>query len=361
MKRGDAMKTIFVGTLDGVFKMVRSPGGWQIVSKELAGSEVNVLAVHPTRREVVYAGIRGGGLFRTKNSGESWQRLGEGVLSDKIRALALDPSHPDTVYVGTEPAALWRSADAGTTWNELTGVARLAEERRWTYPVPVIQPHIRSVAIDPRNPSNLCLAAQVGGVLLSSDGGESWSDVRYPIDMDVHSVVFDPANNGVIYAATGGGENFPDPTPPPKGRPLYRSPDGGKSWESLTDGMTRTYSVPVRVHPKDSQTLYLGVAEEPPPFWLQRSTKANAALMRTVDSGASWQQLAGGLPRPLESMVECIEFDAESPDNVFVATGGEGARYIKLDRGEIFHSSDGGDNWAKLPLVFPLIYALVAQ
>jgi photosystem II stability/assembly factor-like uncharacterized protein len=76
----------------------------------------------------------------------------------------------------------------------------------------------------------------VGGVLLSEDGGESWRDVRDPIDMDVHSVVFDPVNSSTLYAATGGGENFPAPTPPPKGRPLYRSQDGGKSWASITDG-----------------------------------------------------------------------------------------------------------------------------
>ncbi len=355
------MEAIFVGTLDGVFKVLRSDRGWQVTSRELLGKEVNVLAIHPERREIIYAGIRGGGLFRTDDAGKSWQRLGEKVLSDKIRALALDPSNPETVYVGTEPPALWRSEDGGTTWKELSGVSRLANERRWTYPVPVIQPHIRSIAVDPRNSQRLCLAAQVGGLLLSSDGGASWTDVRYPIDMDVHSVTFDPADGAVLYAATGGGENFPDPTPPPKGRPLYRSRDGGQSWESITDTMTRTYSVPVRVHPKDSQTLYLGVAEEPPPFWLNRATKANGALMRSSDGGVTWQQLAGGFPSPYESMVECIDFDPDEPDHVFVGTGGEGARYIKLEDGEIFHSADRGDSWEKVPLRFPIIYALAVQ
>jgi len=197
--------------------------------------------------------------------------------------------------------------------------------------------------------------------LLSSDGGASWTDVRYPIDMDVHSVTFDPHDGAVLYAATGGGENFPDPTPPPKGRPLYRSRDGGRSWESISDTMTRTYSVPVRVHPKDSQTLFLGVAEEPPPFWLNRATKANGALMRSSDGGATWRQLAGGFPSPFESMVECIEFDPAAPDHAFAGTGGEGARYIKLEEGEIFFSPDRGDNWQKLPLRLPIIYALAVQ
>ncbi|MGH7770243.1 MAG: WD40/YVTN/BNR-like repeat-containing protein, partial [Candidatus Binatia bacterium] len=134
------MKNIFVGTLDGIFKVVRN-GGWKIESKELAGAEVSCLGVRPDRREVLYAGVRGGGLYRSDDAGKRWRRLGEGALSDKVRTLALDPSNPKFVYVGTEPAALWKSDDEGKTWKELAGVRKLADERKWTYPVPVIQPH----------------------------------------------------------------------------------------------------------------------------------------------------------------------------------------------------------------------------
>src|SRR5262245_43261431 len=355
------MQALFVGTLDGIFKVSRGKQGWEIRSRDLAGLEVNVLALHPEQRGIVYAGVRGGGLYRSDAFGRNWERLGEHVLSDKILSLTIDPSNPETIFVGTEPPALWKSVDAGANWIELPGVARLANERCWTYPVPLIQPHIRCIAIDPGNSKKLCLAGQVGGLLLSDDSGESWSDVRDPIDMDVHSVAFDPANGALLYAATGGGENFPDPTAPPKGKPLYRSRDGGQTWESISDSLDRTYAVPVRVHPANSQVLFLGVAQEPPPCWLDRQTKANGAVMRSSDGGASWQQLTGGLPSPCESMVECIEFDPDAPDTVFLGTGGEGARYIKLDKGEIFRSNDRGEKWEKLPLRFPIVYALAVQ
>lgn len=355
------MQALFVGTLDGLFKVIRTKQGWEIRSRNLAEMEVNALAIHPMQRQVIFAGTRGDGLYRSDDMGQGWERLGEALLSDKIRALALDPSDPNTIYVGSEPPALWKSEDGGESWRELAGVRQLASERRWSYPVAAIEPHIRSIVIDKNNPKKICLAAQVGGLLLSEDGGESWSDVRHPIDMDVHSLTIDPNDSALLYAATGGGENFPDPTPSPKGRPLYRSCDGGKSWQSITDGVSRSYAVPVRVHPKNSQVLYLGVAQEPPPVWRDRPTKANGAILRSVDGGVSWQQLEGGFPCPFESMVECIEFDPDQPDNVFLGTGGEGARYIKLDKGEIFRSINRGDSWEKIPLRFPIVYALAAQ
>ena len=83
--------------------------------------------------------------------------------------------------------------------------------------------------------------------------------------------------------------------------------------------------------------------------------------MRSSNRGASWEQLSAGLPNPFESMVECIDFDPDEPDHVFIGTGGEGARFIKLEEGEIFHSSDRGDHWEKVSLRFPIIYALAVQ
>ena len=83
--------------------------------------------------------------------------------------------------------------------------------------------------------------------------------------------------------------------------------------------------------------------------------------MRSMDGGATWQQLTGGFPTPYQSMIECIDFDPDAPDHVFVGTGGEGARYIKLDKGDVFYSSDRGDFWEKLPLELPIIFALAVQ
>jgi hypothetical protein len=115
--------------------------------------------------------------------------------------------------------------------------------------------------------------------------------------------------------------------------------------------------------PSEQFKAALGVAEEAPPLWLNRGSKANGALIRSADGGMTWQQPAGGFPNHYPSMVEYIEFDPAEPDHLFVGTGGEGARdiYKVASRGRYFTAADCGDTWEQIPLRFPIIYALAIQ
>ena len=355
------MQAIFVGTSDGLFKIIRTKQGWDIRSRNLAEMAVVALAIHPDQRHVILAGTRGDGLYRSDDMGQNWNRLGENLLADRIGALVFDPNDVDTVYVGTEPTALWESVDGGENWRELSSVGQFAAQHCRIKPAPDCVPYIRSIAIDKHNPNRLYLAASGAGLWRSDDGGESWRDAGDGIDLPVHCVDVGPSDGATIYATTGGGANVLNPAGPTTGRPLYRSVDGGESWQSISAGVSRRYAVPVRLHPKHAQIIYLGVAQDGPARWLDRPTRANGAILRSVDGGASWQQLEAGLPVPFVSMVECIEFDPDQAENIFVATGGTGACDIGVDKGEIFRSIDRGDNWEKLPLRLPIIFALAAQ
>ena len=355
------MKTLFVGTIDGIFTLERSNGGWKSAKRDLQGIEVCAIAVMPGNKSTVYAATRGHGLYRSEDGGGRWENRGGSSLPPKLRCLTIDPTNSAVLYAGTEPAALYSSSDEGNTWREIPGVRELAQKRQWTYPVPNIEPHVRAIAIDPRNASRIYLATQVGGVALTEDGGKNWHDVRDSIDMDVHSIVIDSQHSNTVYAATGGDEAFPNQSLSPKGRPLYRTQDGGRSWQSITDDLERTYAIPIKVDPQNSQLLYLGLGRDVPPYWLNRATMGDAALMRSTDGGRTWQRLANGLPDPLVSMVECIEIDREDPKTVVIATGGEGARFVKLTEGEVFLSNDRGDHWGKIGESFPIIYSLALQ
>jgi photosystem II stability/assembly factor-like uncharacterized protein len=350
------MQSILVGTIDGIFRCHEQNRSWMVKQKSLDGQEVPCIAVQPDNRNHVYAGTRAGGLFKSLDGGGEWEKIGAETLRGKIRCLAIDPAHPATMYIGTEPAGLLISDDEGRSWREAPGVREIAQNRKWTYPVPTIEPHVRWIALAPKTKRTL-LAAQVGGIVYSDDAGASWRDLRDPFDMDVHSIVIDPFDTQRVYAATGGGER----SPYPKGKPLYRSNDGGQSWMSITDSLERHYAVPVKLDPTDSQTLYLGVARGTPLGWRGRPSVADGAIMRSRDSGKTWEQLAEGLPNPLLSMVECIEFDPDDAETIVMATGGEGARYVNLEKSELFRSSNRGEHWHQIVGDLPNICSLCLQ
>jgi photosystem II stability/assembly factor-like uncharacterized protein len=350
------MESLLVGTIDGVLRCERKDHSWSVKQHGLRDHEVPCLAVRPDDRNIIYAGTRFGGLCRSIDGGHNWTSIGRETLKHKIRSIAVAPGDPARMYAGTEPAGLFLSEDEGATWRAIPAVAEIARRCQWTYPVPSIEPHIRWIALDPQF-HRIFLAGQVGGIVVSDDGGASWRDLRDPIDLDVHSIHIDPQDPQVIYAATGGGERIPYP----KGKPLYRSNDGGKTWRSITDDLERHYAVPVKLDPADSQTVYLGCARGTPFSWRDRPSVADGALMRSRDSGITWQQLNEGLPQPLQNMVECIEFDPEDSSTMAIATGGEGARYVKLETSEVYLSSNRGDSWEQILGTLPNICSLAVQ
>jgi photosystem II stability/assembly factor-like uncharacterized protein len=350
------MESLLAGSIDGVFRCEKHGRSWSVRQQELRGNEVTCLLIRPDNRNIVYAGTRFGGLCKSADGGRKWVSIGRDTLRDKIRCIAVVPKNPAHMYAGTEPAGLFVSDDEGETWREISAVRQIAKQRKWTYPVPTIEPHIRGLALDITK-KRILLAAQVGGIVASDDGGASWRDLRDPIDRDVHSIHIDPRNTQVVYAATGGGER----NPYPKGKPLYRSDDGGKTWSSVSDDLERHYAVPVKVDPADSQVVYLGCARGTPFSWRDRPSVADGALMRSQDSGKTWEQLNEGLPQPLQNMIECIEFDPEDSNTIAIATGGEGARYVKLEKSEVYLSENRGQHWEQILGDLPNICSLAVQ
>jgi hypothetical protein len=83
--------------------------------------------------------------------------------------------------------------------------------------------------------------------------------------------------------------------------------------------------------------------------------------MRSNDAGTTWEQLGEGLPNPLLNMIECLEFDPDDSQSMVIATGGEGARYVKLDRSEVYLSVNRGEQWEEIIGGLPNIGSLALQ
>ncbi len=234
---------------------------------------------------------RTAGLFRLDVERQTVVPVGQDVLPG-IRCITLSSADPDLIYVGTEPAAIFVSRDGGTTWQQNAALAALGELRSWGYPPPV-KPHIRDIMIDRNDPNLLHAAVQIGGVVRSEDGGQSWVEVRSDVDPDVHTIVQHPVRSATIFAVCGGGGPWPPTGPPvlPYGRPLYRSDDRGKNWTCISSDLEYSYGVPFAFGFGSTPVINRWARTRYAALLMQRPERADSALLFSEDNGISCELL----------------------------------------------------------------------
>src|SRR6266550_3039099 len=208
------------------------------------GGRVAAATGVPGRPEEFYFGAVNGGVWKTIDGGRMWEPVFDGQPVPSIGAIAVAPSAPDVVYVGSGESTLrdsvgfgngvYRSNDAGKTWMHLG----LDETQ-----------HIGKIAVDPKNPDVLFVAA-IGhlyaanaerGVYRSKDGGKTWQKVLFKnADVGAVDVAIDPTNPRVVFACLWNTRRPPWFTYAPTNGPgggIYKSVDGGDTWQQLTAGL----------------------------------------------------------------------------------------------------------------------------
>lgn len=332
------MKSIlYLGTDEGLFTL-RSKDGrdWKIESQSLGDWAVSKIAVLPARPNAVFAGTRGDGVWMSEDFGKSWKKPCYGKPGPgKVRCVTLDPHDPNRVYAGTEPIDVFVSRDAGKNWSRLESVWKVPSVESVDYPVATVEPHVRDITIDPKSPNTIYAALQVGFMLKSTDGGRSWKLLNRGLDADVHTIAVDPRNPNALFIATGGHDYRKGVAP---GRALYKSADGGETWQPTAMNFPHEYSVPLVMHPKNPDVLFSALANGQPGQWRKRQTGAESLIIRTKDGGKTWQHLDGKISEISKNFAEAIAIDESDPDRLYAA----------LRSGELYASQDGGDTWAKL-------------
>ena len=267
----------FLATEHGVISVQRAGDGWREVSRSLTDQHVTSLI---TREGVILAGTRNG-VFRSDNVGQTWRAASATLKHQHIRWLAYHPNISDREFVGTEPAGLFVSHDGAQRWRECEEVARLRDRHGWMLPYSPEAGCVRGFAF---HGNRAYAAVEVGGVLRSDDGGETWhlaegSDGKPDLDgppkpfvyPDVHSIEVHPSSPDLVFAPTGGG--------------FYRSRNGGRTWEMLYDCYCRA----VWVDPTDPDHLILGPAD---------GVEQNGRIEETRDGGQTWQTASDGVQAP---------------------------------------------------------------
>jgi photosystem II stability/assembly factor-like uncharacterized protein len=310
------MTELFAATGDGVARLKRE-GPEATVSLTLTGSGVQCLALDPRHPGTIYAGSRGQGVFKSIDGGGTWKNM-ELPQPDvfSVAASAAD----GTVYAGCEPSMLFRSEDGGRTWRELAALRSIPSAPTWRFPPRPWTSHVRWIAPNPHEAGLLLVGIELGGLMRSRDGGETWEDHRPGAQRDVHALAWHPREPGRGYEAGGGGAAW--------------SRDAGETWEPADAGRDRNYTWALAVDPGDPDCWFISAS--PGPQQAHHSDDAQAYVYRWRDRGP-WQPLDGGLPQPLDSMPYALAIVGDQ-------------LYAGLADGRLYASADAGDSWRPISL-----------
>ncbi len=246
------------------------------------------LASHPSDERTWYAGAASGGLWKTTNAGTEWTPIFDGEGSYSIGCITIDPNDPLTVWVGTGENNSQRSVAYGD------------------------------------------------GVYKSIDGGTTWENVGLEESEHIGRIVVDPRDSNVVYVAAQG------PLWREGGdRGLYKTTDGGATWNRILHVDEHTGANEVWIDPRDPDVLYASTYQRARRVWTLIDGGPGSGIHKSTDGGTTWKELTNGLPEEDMGKIGLAVSPAD-PDVVYAIVESI------ADEGGIFRSRDGGANWKKV-------------
>jgi photosystem II stability/assembly factor-like uncharacterized protein len=326
--------TFYVGTEDGLIKLRAEDQAWvQQAERALKGKKV--LCGRNLPRGRIVASCYKDGVYLSDDSGASWRPVDDSRLK-KARCLTQAMwNGQDVLFIGTEPVGLFISKDEGDSWNEIAAVRELHEKRKWTYPVPGVDPHVRDVVVDDADGDTLYVAVQVGGVLIGRHSARHWEERGRGLNLDVHRVVVEPSNRSTFYAATGE-------------EGIFVSKDEGNEWRRCGAEIPWTYTIPFETW--GANRLVAGMGRGLPNVWTTRETGAEAVLALSKDGGETWTTSFPN--KPLTSMIMTLIPAPGSKESVVVGTGVTIGADVKGE-GEVYNVDLNTGAWSQLARNLP--------
>ena len=273
---------------------------WRNVGPHRA-SRTRAAAGHASHPYTFYMAAVNGGVWKTTDAGRTWKPIFDDQPTGSIGTIAIAPSNPNVIYVGSGEGlhrpdlstgdGVYKSTDAGATWTRLG--LRDAQQ-------------IPNLAIDPKNPDRLFVAAlghpygpnEERGIYRSLDGGRTFEKVLSKDEnTGGNDVDIDPLNPSVVYATMWEERQGPWENSVWAGTNggIFKSTDGGTTWKPLTNGLPTVVQANVAISPANPKRIYAAVAGYDAPG--TSDARGTAGIYRSDDSGESWTRITAD-PRP---------------------------------------------------------------
>ncbi|MCG8603602.1 glycosyl hydrolase, partial [bacterium] len=257
------------------------------IGPALTSGRIGDIAVHPKNRSIYFVAVSSGGVWKTVNSGTTWTPIFDKQASYSIGCVTIDPNNPLTVWVGTGENNSQRSVSYGD------------------------------------------------GVYKSIDSGKTWKNVGLKNSEHIAKIVVDPRDSDAVYVASqgplwsAGGD-----------RGLYKTTDGGKSWNLILEIDEHTGVTDLVYDPRDPDILYAAAYQRGRRVWTLIDGGPGSAIYKSTDAGKTWNKLKSGLPRDDMGRIG-LAISPANPDVLYAiieAANGSGGFFRSVDRGE---------NWEK--------------
>ena len=288
---------------------------WQYIGPtNISGRCTDVEGVSPRGNNyVIWVGSATGGVWKSVNEGVTFEPVFDEMPTASIGDIAIDPKKPDVVWVGTGEANIFRSSNAGC------------------------------------------------GVFKTADGGKTWQNMGLENTHTIGRVVVDHSNSNVVYVAATGHEWTAN-----KERGLFKTIDGGKSWEKILYINENTGISDLVMHPTNPQILYCTSWERTRLKWGDPRTNENTkhcGVWKSTDGGKNWEKINTGLPAPNHRGRIGIDLCREKPEVLYLlldnyeiakkAEAGEKDAYGRpkkdvIKGATVYRSEDAGENWTQV-------------
>jgi len=264
-------------------------------------------------------------------SGMRWRMIGP-FRGGRVNAVSGVTGQPDTFYFGSVGGGVWKSLNSGRTWTPIFDANNVAS--------------IGAIAVSTSNPSTVYVGtgepdmrdsiAYGNGVYKSTDAGKTWKHLGLENTKQIGRIIVDPKTANTVFVAALGNAYAPNPD-----RGVYRSQDGGVTWQKVLFKNEDVGAIDLAFDPVDSKIVYatLWNVRRPPWFIYAPANGPGAGIFKSIDGGSTWKEISVGIP-----------LEGRGHIGIAVASSNRNRLYAVVDakEGGVFISNDAGATWTRL-------------